>query len=538
MQLLHSIRDHLYHYRAGWAPGLLCLILLGYRYSGTARAVLKSRQVFRIVQGLGLVLTLTYALTAILYLLYPNYIDHFEATVSAISWLGTHGHLIYPDWQTGDIYEAPYGPLLFMTNGAVLRLFPTIFGSKLAGWTAFLTALALTYITLKAKALDGRKIAFLFFMILIATFSFVHDDAHAFWSRAEPFLILIVVLSVIAALTLPEAVAAITIGILAGLAIDFKLHGALYAVPAAVAVFGAGKSWRDRIGLATLLSIGAAIVATLPFLLNSGGKGSTVEGYISVILIAANHGLNLSLLIDNLLFALLLFAPIIFTLHFRRPALDAFDSWFLGGLFVSLAMTTIVASKPGAGTHHFLPLVPISVYVLLSVLEAPASRPAPEFNARVVGTMVLVSLLVSYAPGELQWTRNFARKFRMLQTEKTKIDELQAIHSQYIRAEVGLSDDGHYGDTFYRSFLVFQGAPLHIDFAAWMDLAYAGVSETRIIGFLKQCDVPVWILPEGAPFTQINYYTQLPLLSDEFRRTFFANYHLIQRGEFYQVWRC
>jgi hypothetical protein len=263
MQLLYSIRDHLYDYRAVWAPGLLCLILLGYRYSGTARAVLKSRQVFRIV---AVVLTVTYALTAILYLLYSNYIDHFEATVSTISWLGTHGHLIYPDWQTGHIYEAPYGPLLFMTIGAVLRPFPMIFGSKLAGWTTFVAALALTYVTLKAKASDDRKVVFLFLMILIATFSFFHDThAHAFWSRAEPFLILIGVLTVIAALTQAEAAAAITIGILAGLAVDFKLHGALYAAPAALAVFGAGKSWRDRIGLATLLSIGAAVAATLPF---------------------------------------------------------------------------------------------------------------------------------------------------------------------------------------------------------------------------------------------------------------------------------
>jgi len=72
-----------------------------------------------------------------------------------------------------------------MTNGAVLRLFPTIFGSKLAGWTAFLTALALTYVTLKAKASDDRKVVSLFLMILIVTFSFFHDDAHAFWRKQK-----------------------------------------------------------------------------------------------------------------------------------------------------------------------------------------------------------------------------------------------------------------------------------------------------------------------------------------------------------------
>jgi len=68
--------------------------------------------------------TLTYGLSIILYLFYPNYIDHYEATVSAIAWQATHSHPIYPDWQTGDIYAAPYGPLLFVTIGTVLQSYP------------------------------------------------------------------------------------------------------------------------------------------------------------------------------------------------------------------------------------------------------------------------------------------------------------------------------------------------------------------------------------------------------------------------------
>jgi hypothetical protein len=71
-----------------------------------------------------------------------------------------------------------------------------------------------------------------------------------------------------------------------------------------------------------------------------------------------------------------------------------------------------------------------------------------------------------------------------------------------------------------------------------MDLQYAGASETRIVSLLEQCDVRAWILPEGLPFAQSNYYTGLPLLSDDFRRTFFAKYKLIQKGEYYRVWRC
>src|SRR5262249_7968744 len=75
---------------------LLCLIFLSFRYSGIARAALKSKQLLWSVAGLGLVLTSTFVLGASLYLLYPNYIDHIEPTVSSISWWGTHGHAIYP----------------------------------------------------------------------------------------------------------------------------------------------------------------------------------------------------------------------------------------------------------------------------------------------------------------------------------------------------------------------------------------------------------------------------------------------------------
>jgi hypothetical protein len=162
-------------------------------------------------------------------------------------------------------------------------------------------------------------------MILIATF--FHDDAHAFWSRAEPFLILIGVLTVIAALMQAEAAAAITIGILAGLAVDFKLDE-LYMRRQPRWLYSEQEN-RGRTGSVLphyCPSERRRCYSTI--FLSSGGEGSMVEGYISVVLMTANHGLKLSLLIENLLFALLLFAPIVFTLHFRRSAFDAFE--FLG----------------------------------------------------------------------------------------------------------------------------------------------------------------------------------------------------------------
>jgi hypothetical protein len=129
-------------------------------------------------------------------------------------------------------------------------------------------------------------------------------------------------------------------------------------------------------------------------------------------------------------------------------------------------------------------------------------------------------------------------EFAAQDIEKRKINELQAFHRQYPQAEIGLSDAEHYHDTFYRTLLVFQGAPMHIDFSSWMDFAYSGVSETKAVELLTRCEVQEWILPKGSPFSSVNYYTGFPLLSDEFRRTFFSNYRLVEKGEFYRVWKC
>ena len=370
-------------------------------------------------------------------------------------------------------------------------------------------------------------------MIIIATYSFFHSTP-AFWSRAEPFLILLSVLSVIAAVKLPNAIAALTIGVLGGLAFDFKLHGFLYVVPAALAVCGVNETWKERVRLALLGSVVGGIAGALLFVSMVG----SVEGYVSVIEMTAKLGLDVDLLVPNVLFAMMLFIPIVAVWYFSGSILRKFHTWFLGGLLMSLAIMAIIASNPGAGPHHFLPFVPISAFGLLSVLEAPALPQGLALNSRDVGILVLIPLLIFYFPGELRWTKGVINKYLSVLNERRKIEELQMFSTQYPMAEMGVSDDEHYADTYYRPLLVFRGAPLHVDFGSWMDLSYAGVSEGRIIGMLEVCAIPVWLLPEGLPFSNTSYYTGLPLLSENFRRTFLAKYRLIKMGQFYSVWKC
>ena len=529
--LQQFIVDH--KYRAGFEVGLFLFILLCFRYYRTIRGAIKSPQLYWIVISVSLICTLTYILMTILILFYPNYVNEFELTVAIMSWRGTHGHPIYSGLPTGDIFLLPYGPLLFITNGAVLHVFPTTFGSKLAGWTAFVVALAASYLALKARTSTNRTVI-LYLMIIVLVFSFFHNTEHAFWSRPEPFLILISTLTVIAALKLPKPAAAMTVGILAGLAVNFKLYGAVYAMPAALAVFGSTETWRNRVYLAILSFVLASVTAAVPFLFYLASGGSLYAGYLSVILLLANQNLSFYLLKSNVAFIAMLCSPIIAVWYFNRPVLVSFDTWFLSGLFLSLALTAIFGSKIGAGPHHLLPLVPIAVYGLMSILDDGRLRSERELNARELGIMVLIPLLAFFAPGEMRWAMSFiGNQYLASDKEQEKISELQAFYKRHPLAEVGVSDEGHKGDTFYRALLVFQGARLHVDPFAWVDLQAAGVPEGRIFALVDHCDVPVWILPEGPPFT-----TDYPWFSDDFRRKFFAKYALVERGKYYNVWQC
>ena len=44
-----------------------------------------------------------------------------------------HGHDLYPNWETAEVYDLAYGPMLFLLNGIALLINPTIFTSKPTG---------------------------------------------------------------------------------------------------------------------------------------------------------------------------------------------------------------------------------------------------------------------------------------------------------------------------------------------------------------------------------------------------------------------
>ena len=141
--------------------------------------------------------------------------------------------------------------------------------------------------------------------------------------------------------------------------------------------------------------------------------------------------------------------------------------------------------------------------------------------------------------GALRITENVALVRQINRAGDAKLAEIASLAKAYPHAEMGVTDDDHYPDTFLSPFLVFSGHGFHFNAGAWMDLRQDNVSERYAAALFDKCRIPVWILPShGGPFTLPSYYSWGPLFTGQFRASFAANYKLIKRGGFYNVWAC
>jgi hypothetical protein len=516
---LHALQQHQHHLVMDY----FFLSALSLAYWGKIRSITLRAVLINTLAVFSVFSMSAYILTIALYLLYPNYFDSFEATVASISWLWMQGHELYPNWTTEEIYGLVYGPVLFLMNGLVLFLSPSIFASKLPGVMSFGAALVATWILLMWKTASSLTSLFLLasLIMLFATF-----DESAYWNRAEPFLILLSVLALLLACRSPSLVAGVGIGVLAGVAVGLKLHGFIYTVPAAAVALARVKSLRGQVLIALIGGACAVASALLPYL----AKGASITNYLRFLAAELDSGFSWSLFVINLLFMFILTAPLVGILIWRKPALSSPDRWMLVALGISLAVTTLIGTISGGGTRHLLPLLPICIYGI-AVVNGPSKTEAKE-----VAALIFVSVFFAYSPNLFL---NIGHFYQVDVTpEREKIAELKTYLNSYPEAQIGISDAEHYPSYFYKVFSVWNGRPLDVDFDVWMNLEYAGVDEEYIARFIKECTVPMWILPLGAPFTMHNRYDGRPLLSESFRKTFSTNYRQIATGYAYQVWKC
>lgn len=484
--------------------------------------------------GVGLGVALLWCLTIYEYLIFPGYLDYIQPTVAAVSWLAVHGHPIWPNWEAGDVYAMLYGPLVYLVTGVFLLIDPSIFMSKLPGIGALLGAVVCLWWALGRKKADGIT-AFL----LIAAFLTVFDPrvTLSYASHADTFLILIGALTLPVAFEWPVLSAAIGVGILAGLGAGFKVHGFLYAVPAALTVVARAKDRREELRF-VVAGCGAALaVIVLPFLLVS--QAANADGYLRTLIMAAHHGLAMAEFSDELVSAVTLAVPLLVVSYWWRPALGRPERWFLIGLGVAVAATMVFGAKHGAGSRHLWPFYPACFYAMACILGADSCAGDSQKSQNIMAVVVL-ALLATYAGWQEESYFVMAFWYNRQDIELAKIADVEDILKDYPDAQFGVSDsDARSRDSFYRVLGVFQGGKLYLDNAAWIDMAAAGIPESVAGRVIENCAVRTWVLPLGEPFAMpTTYATNRPLFSDKFREEFHSNYRLVQQDDFYQVWGC
>ena len=209
------------------------------------------------------------------YLFVPNFADYVEPLIPHLASNYLHGAPVYADWHTGQaIVGSLYGPYVFLAQIPVLLWYPAIAASKLIGIGFGLAALLMLFLAVRSRA--GSKDALAMCALMIALLSI--EQHYWFWNRPDSILIAIVALGALLFDRARPAVCLAGLGLLAGIAINLKIFGALYLLPLALACLpqglyeseqGPGKRWgkqnglpadqgRPRAGVAAMAVVGIA----------------------------------------------------------------------------------------------------------------------------------------------------------------------------------------------------------------------------------------------------------------------------------------
>jgi len=434
------------------------------------------------------------------------YVDHVEPSVAALSWAVMRGEAAYPAQDAAAIYGLPYGPMLFLLYGVVLKIVgPGISASKVSAALASLASLVV--VTIAARRAFGARWPRVTRWTTILYLAF---GGTAFWLRAEPLLILCTSLAALA-LTLASTPAAIVLGVALGVGINLKISAFFYLLPAIAVMLR-----KHGIGAVALATLVAAVVAALPFALF---ENISASGYLYWVQTTAGHGFRLRALPSVLEWAVFVSIPLGLFARSQQPHSRLLSWMLLGMIFVSVPLAT----KHGTGAYHFLPFVPLILFAAGSAERIPSRIPAFLATGIIVAAFqmshwIAVSLAMPAGP---------------------ILSELRRME-QSSRGAVAMGYSANYRLSFFRPQLVFDGHPNVIDGASAMDAAWSGRPFPRaLVDAMRSCTISTWVIPSGGePFELPNAYGEVEVFPVEFRQAFHESYALRESGRWFNLWTC
>lgn len=455
-----------------------------------------------------------------------------EPLVTTLSWLVSHGQPLYTSFDAAERYSVLYGPSVFLTNGLFLKLLgPSVASVKLVSALAAVGSLLMLYAALARSRRDTLAIL----LTAAAAMYFWAQGFAVYLVRPDALLVFTLSFALYGAARQRRPLAILMVAAAAGFAVNLKLHGFLYFVPV-VALLALRHGRRAGV----VAAVGALVVAALPFVFN---PQVSLVGYVAWIRDASRQGLTTEFLALDLGYAAALVLPLVLVL-----ALSGWSRWRgtpEGALLLSLASVLpaelVLASKPGAGMVHLLPMAIPTVYVLGRVLQRLQVE-GFDWRPRTRRAAALAFGLTLLLAGSV----NEYRAVRLLDWQTRQRPDLaqdvRGVMARYDGLTMAMACGGEnqaFLNTWTRALLAFAGNPVLLDPISVMDSALSGRELSRsTYDAIGDGRIALWLVPRGQdPFRKFNWYApHLPIFPDAFRRHFEAHYSPRAQSRYFDLW--
>jgi len=482
-----------------------------------------------------LVVLLAFIGFAVWYAEQPGFACEVEPQVATVSWLLQDGEALYHTIDAAERYSILYGPTVYLITGGMLELFgPSIPIAKTGATLALISALGLVFATLLRSVRANTALV----MTAVTALLLWTTGTSPFVLRPDPFLVFGAALGLYGAGLNRRRDAILVVAIAFGFSVNLKIHAGLYMLPV-LALLDLKHGWK-----ALLFAFGLAHALVMaPFAFHPGIDPFL---YVEWVKLSLQHGLQADalpqLLRRAVFFALPMLIPIALGARLsRRPrmARELILAWATCNLAV-----IVLATKPGAGLVHLLPLVPINVVfgaILWSSLPDRHAnwRASPAAWGQGAVAAFLVTALIF---GSVVGYRSGRRAEAIMANSKDLSNDITTILSQRNGRTVGMGYGGEgrsFIATYLRPLLAFDRQPVTLDAISQMDAKLAKLAMSPdSIDSLDSGVINVWLIPRGQqPFIKRSWYPpHEAIFSDEYREHFLSNYMLEGHSKFFDLW--
>lgn len=465
------------------------------------------------------------AVTAVGYLFTPLFFDHAEVNIASVAQYWLQGHPIYTVLDAPERYSLLYGPWPYLVNAGFQAMGSSVFLlAKLPGVINLAILLGCFFLILKTVKVSKFQ-RFLSLGVLSSVLLGYYN--FSYWNRPDSYLTTYVFLALVLVLNaekLGDWFVYLGVGFLMGLAANCKVHGVLYFAPLLIFFF---ESKRRPVGWVKLAV--AAVVALVGLLTPFAMVNVGAENYLAWLKMASKHGLVLMDFVKNLTF-IGCFILLLVMLGFPQKL-----RWTFGTLCFVSVVVALAASKPGAGTHHFMPFLPVIIYfALASYFELN------ESDRHRLG-YVAAAFLLTMSLNAVNRQKRVTALFKQTSERKAELADLEKILAEIPGViEMGYSSNASYESSFFKVAMIKDRKGFLMDGAALMDMHASQVDvPASSLAKISSCEIGHFVFPKkGEPWSLLSFYGDKPLFSEEFKTVFNKAYVKERETEFYAVYAC